>query len=529
MARTNTLQVFRSAHATYDNDTDPTGLNYGELGWNNGGEKLFIGKQTTTGTPGTVVKFQINPAASATVAGLVELATDAEAITGTDATIAVTPDNLGAWTGNTSITSVGDIDVGTWSGDNIGAAYLPDASTTAEGIVELATNTETNTGTDTTRALTPSNLTQWANDTTTPISANKLPDATATAVGAIELATEAEVEAGTDTTRAVTPITLKKWAEDTTVAIAAGKLPTLNAITLPAADVSLNSHKIVSLATCTADTDAANKGYVDSLAQGLDVKASVKLATAGSLPNNTYTQGQTTDGIGAYLEGASNGFLHPVSSTNKIDSVAVAVNDRVLVKNETAAKNGIYTLTTLGGSSAKWKLTRATDFDEDDEITSAAFTFVEQGTDNANSGFVVSTAGAIEFSSNLFSGVAWSQFSGAGQITPGDALNATGNRLDVNIKANAGVIITSDELELDLGASTINGSLADGNIDSASTWNNKQNALSFGAVANGGSDIPTGDHVYDFVIGLGYSTTTGDVTLTGSQTLTNKTIDCGTF
>jgi hypothetical protein len=227
-------------------------------------------------------------------------------------------------------------------------------------------------------------------------------------------------------------------------ALLAGVLPKLNEITAPDADVDLNSKKITSLATCSADTDAANKGYVDSLAQGLDVKASVKLATAAVLPNNTYTQGQTTDGIGAYLEGAANGFLHPGSSTNKIDSVAVALNDRVLVKNENVANNGIYTVTALGGASAKWKLTRATDFDEDDKITSAAFTFVEQGTDNANSGFVVSTDGLIEFSSNLFSGVNWSQFSGAGQITAGDGLTKDGNIINaagttnrISVGANA--------------------------------------------------------------------------------------------
>jgi hypothetical protein len=115
-----------------------------------------------------------------------------------------------------------------------------------------------------------------------------------------------------------------------------------------------------------------------------------------------------------------------------------------LVKNDNVANNGIYTVTALGGASTKWKLTRATDFDEDDKITSAAFTFVEQGTDNANSGFVVSTAGAIEFSSNLFSGVAWSQFSGAGQITAGDGLTKDGNIINaagttnrISVGANA--------------------------------------------------------------------------------------------
>ena len=43
-----------------------------------------------------------------------------------------------------------------------------------------------------------------------------------------------------------------------------------------------------------------------------------------------------------------------------------------------------------------------------------------------------------------------------------------------------------------------------------------------GAVSNGASTIPTGDQVYDFVIGLGYSTTTGTTTASNTQTFTNK-------
>ena len=38
----------------------------------------------------------------------------------------------------------------------------------------------------------------------------------------------------------------------------------LNAITAPNADVSLNSYKIINLATPTLTGDAATKGYVDS-------------------------------------------------------------------------------------------------------------------------------------------------------------------------------------------------------------------------------------------------------------------------
>lgn len=71
--------------------------------------------------------------ASATQTGIVELATNAEAQTGTDTTRAVTPANLGAWTGTTSITTLGTITSGTWTGTAIavarGGTGATDAST----------------------------------------------------------------------------------------------------------------------------------------------------------------------------------------------------------------------------------------------------------------------------------------------------------------------------------------------------------------------------------------------------------------
>lgn len=76
------------------------------------------------------------PDASTTVKGVVELATDAETATGTDAVRAVTPAGLASL--------------------NYGAAPA-DASATVKGIVELATDAEASTGTDTVRALTPAN------------------------------------------------------------------------------------------------------------------------------------------------------------------------------------------------------------------------------------------------------------------------------------------------------------------------------------------------------------------------------------
>tara|TARA_B100000497_G_C7686955_1_gene416582 strand:- start:619 stop:2211 length:1593 start_codon:yes stop_codon:yes gene_type:complete len=108
-------------------------------------------------------------AATTTVAGIVELATNTEANAGTDSNRALTPANLAAFTGSSNITTLGTINSGTWNGSAISTSYIsnlsgtntgdePNATVSVKGIVELATAAEVVTGTDSTRAVTPSTL-----------------------------------------------------------------------------------------------------------------------------------------------------------------------------------------------------------------------------------------------------------------------------------------------------------------------------------------------------------------------------------
>ncbi len=127
-------------------------------------------------------------------------------------------------------------------------------------------------------------------------------------------------------------LTALNGTEVTTGTVAAARLPALNAITAPAADLSLNSFKITSLATPVASTDAATKGYVDTVAQGLDPKPGATAATDAPLPACTYANG--TSGVGATLTGDAAGAL-------TVDSYAVAAGDIILVKDQVAGlQNG---------------------------------------------------------------------------------------------------------------------------------------------------------------------------------------------
>ena len=119
-----------------------------------------------------------------------------------------------------------------------------------------------------------------------------------------------------------------------------------------------------------------------------------------------------------------------------------------------------------GGSPIAAVLTRADDFDTSAKITAGAFTFVAEGTTNSDAGFVLTTNDAITLDSTALS---FTQFSGAGQLTAGDGIQKSGNTISADLKANGGVVIESAELAVDLGASSITGTLAVGDGGTGAT------------------------------------------------------------
>ena len=195
--------------------------------------------------------------------------------------------------------------------------------------------------------------------------------------------------------------------------------------------VDVNSSRISNLTDPTQDQDAATKSYVDNVVNGLDVKESVRLATTANLAS-TYNNGAGT------LTASSNGAL-------SIDGVTVSTNDRVLVKNQTDTKqNGIYVVTATGDGSNPFVLTRAGDADAASEITGGTFTFVEQGTANSENGFVFTHDGTPTLGTTA---ITVTQFSGAGQITAGDALTKSGNPLNVAVDDST-IEVSSDALQI---------------------------------------------------------------------------------
>ena len=169
-----------------------------------------------------------------------------------------------------------------------------------------------------------------------------------------------------------------------------------NAVVFPGT-VTLN-------AAPTVDLEAATKGYVDSVAQGLDIKASVKAATTEN---------------GTLATAFDNGSV--------IDGVTLATGDRILIKNQTdATANGIYVVAASGAP------TRSTDMNAPAEFP-GAFTFVEQGTTNADTGYVCTNNAVVVGTTEI----TFAQFSGAGSYVAGNGLTLTGNSFSINTTVTA--------------------------------------------------------------------------------------------
>ncbi len=201
------------------------------------------------------------------------------------------------------------------------------------------------------------------------------------------------------------------------------------------------------------------RGEIAAASEGLDVKNSVRAATTANI---------TLEGL------------------QTVDGVSLAVDDRVLVKNQTnAALNGIYVVKSGVGAANEWL--RAADANEDGELHPGVFVFVEQGTVNGDHGYVISTDGVITIGET---DITWTQFSGAGQIVAGNGIIKSGNTLSV--KAHDGITVDASGVSISntyAGQTSINtlGTVTTG------TWEGDVIAVEYGGT--GASTLADGEYL----------------------------------
>lgn len=142
----------------------------------------------------------------------------------------------------------------------------------------------------------------------------------------------------------------------------------------------INDATLASATATNIATALSIKTYINTIAQGIYVEEACYAATTANLSGYTYNNGAS--GVGATLTAGSNGAF-------TTDGVSPALNARILVKNQTTqAQNGIYVLSTVGDVSTPAVLTRATEYDEPDEIDPGDLVILTHGSTLATSSWI---------------------------------------------------------------------------------------------------------------------------------------------
>ena len=201
-------------------------------------------------------------------------------------------------------------------------------------------------------------------------------------------------------------------------------------------NLDMGTNNIINLGAPINDNDATTKYYVDNLVSGLSIKEATQVGTTQDLNNESgITSGTISYNNGTSGFGATITATLTISGSLTIDGYSLNVGDRILIKDGATninglnkdILNGIYDVTSMGTTII---LTRSSDYDNtpNNEVRGGVFNFIENGTINADTGWVIITNGLITLGTTP---ILYSQFSGAGNITAGPGLIKSGNELSI--------------------------------------------------------------------------------------------------
>jgi hypothetical protein len=234
----------------------------------------------------------------------------------------------------------------------------------------------------------------------------------------------------------------------------------LDQLAMPQATVDMNNQRLTGLPVPTQNSDAATKQYVDYVAQGLDVKQSVLVATTENISLN---------------------------DVQTIDNVTLTAGERVLVKNQTnAVENGIYVVV-AGGA---WVRSNDCNNSGVASVTSGVYVFVETGDIGIGTGWVITTPNSATYSINNVPAIElgvqaihWTQFNGAGGVTSAAGPGLWINSGELSVGAGPGIEVTANAVQISAtyaGQTSINtiGTVTTG------TWKGTAIDVAYGGTGN---------------------------------------------
>tara|TARA_Y100000114_G_scaffold157167_2_gene187715 strand:+ start:24967 stop:26568 length:1602 start_codon:yes stop_codon:yes gene_type:complete len=180
--------------------------------------------------------------------------------------------------------------------------------------------------------------------------------------------------------------------------------------TQAANNVSISGGSITGLGSPSNASDAATKNYVDGLVAGLKTRIIVRAATTANID-----------------------LTQDLQNGDTLDSITLATNDKILVKNQTnQTQNGIYVVVASGTAS------RDTDFDTVDELAGQMI-IVKEGSNNADTFHLCTTDSGTIGSANI----TFTQVTPSGGGTVTQIIASTG--------LTGGTITTTGTIAVDVG------------------------------------------------------------------------------
>jgi hypothetical protein len=197
--------------------------------------------------------------------------------------------------------------------------------------------------------------------------------------------------------------------------------------------LDMTSQRITSLGSPSGGTDAATKDYVDNVARGLSYKAPVRASPTGNV--SLASPGATFDGV------------------------ALAVNDRVLLQNQTAqAENGIWVW--IGASVP---MTRSADADTGGELTPGTAVTVTAGAVYGDKTYMIISDTAITIGTTA---MVWGQLGGGTIYTASNGVQLTGSNFSGVAAPGGGLTVGGTGFAVDASviARKLSGTMGNGSL-----------------------------------------------------------------